>query len=108
MNGLPTNTFNQCLKLWQDMGAARRRRRIPVAMLAERAGILSITFSKIERGMSTVSVSAYASVLFALGLPDRFRDLVDASCDATGRVLEEERLLKRIRLSKSKGTNGGK
>lgn len=103
MNKLPIPLINALRKLGQDISDARKRRRIPMALLAERAGILPATLSKIERGTPTVSMGAYAAVLFSLGLIDRLRDLADANYDETGRILEEERLPKRIRLSKSKG-----
>ena len=108
MNKLPIPLINVLRKLGQDISDARKRRRIPMALLAERAGILPATLSKIERGMPTVSMGAYASVLFTLGLLDRLRDLADINYDAAGRMLEEERLPKRIRLSKTKGAANGK
>ena len=75
-----------------------RRRRIPTALLAERAFISRVTLSKIEKGDSGASVGAYATVLFVLGMTDRFADLADARHDAVGVALEDERLPKRIRL----------
>ena len=108
MSKLPIPLINVLRKLGQDISDARKRRRIPMALLAERAGILPATLAKIERGVPTVSMGAYASILFSLGLIDRLRDLADANYDATGRILEEERLPKRIRLPKSKGASDGK
>jgi transcriptional regulator with XRE-family HTH domain len=105
MNKLPIPLINILRRLGQDISDARKRRRIPMALLAERAGILPATLSKIEHGVPTVS---YASVLFSLGLIDRLRDLADANYDTTGRLLEEEHLPKRIRLRKSKGAENGK
>lgn len=96
---------NALRKLGQDIRDARRRRRIPMTLLAERAGILAATLSKIEKGVSTVSMGAYAAVLFSLGLTDRLRDIADANYDTVGRMLEEEHLPKRIRLKKSKSLN---
>jgi transcriptional regulator with XRE-family HTH domain len=86
-------------KLGQDIRDARRRRRIPVAILAERASISRMTLNRIEKGDAAVSVGNFATALFALGLIDRIADLADATHDSVGRELEEEQLPKRIRLS---------
>src|SRR6516165_968835 len=89
-------------KLGQDIRDARRRRRIPVAILAERASISRMTLNRIEKGDAAVSVGNYATALFALGLIDRIADLADAMHDKVGRELEEEHLPERIRLSRSR------
>ncbi len=95
-------------KLGQDINDARRRRRIPMALMAERAGIARTTLAKIEKGESTVSLGGYAAVIFVLGLTDRLQDLADANHDLIGRELEEEALPKRIYLPRSikKGKHG--
>jgi hypothetical protein len=85
-------------KLGADVRDARRRRRIPVAILAERASISRMTLNKIEKGDAGVSLGNYAMVLFALGLIDRLAALADATHDRVGREMEEERLPQRIRL----------
>jgi transcriptional regulator with XRE-family HTH domain len=84
-------------QLGQDIRDARRRRRIPVAILAERASISRMTLHKVERGELGVSVGAYATVLFVLGMVERLADLADPRNDAVGLALEEERLPQRIR-----------
>jgi transcriptional regulator with XRE-family HTH domain len=89
-------------KLGQDISAARRRRRIPTALMAERACISRMTLAKVEKGNTAVSFGIYASVLFVLGLTSRIADLADSNHDLVGRSLEEERLPKRIRLPKKK------
>ena len=87
-------------KLGHDIRDARRRRRIPVAILAQRASISRMTLNKIEKGDPGVSAGAYATVLFSLGMADRLADVADPRHDAVGRDLEEERLPERIRLSR--------
>src|SRR3984957_7915895 len=82
-------------KLGQDLRDARRRRRIPVAILAERASISRMTLNKIEKGDAGVYIGNYAAVLFALGLMDRISDLAGATHDTVGRELEEEQLPER-------------
>jgi transcriptional regulator with XRE-family HTH domain len=98
---LPVPVVRALRKLGQDIRDARRRRRIPAALLAERASIVRVTLNKIERGDAGVHIGNYAAVLFALGLVDRIAALADATHDAVGRALEEERLPQRIRLPRS-------
>lgn len=95
-HGLPFPVQKALHKLGQDINDARRRRRIPMALMAERADIAKATLAKIEKGDSSVSMGGYASVLFVLGLTDRLKDLVDAHHDLVGRELETEMLPKRI------------
>jgi transcriptional regulator with XRE-family HTH domain len=85
-------------KLGSDLRDARRRRRIPMALLAERAGLSRTTLTKIEKGDPGASVGAYAAVLFVLGMTDRLADLADPRHDGVGLFLEEERLPQRIRI----------
>ena len=86
------------LALGADMRDARLRRRIPAAVLAARARIARQTLHKIERGDPTVSMGAYASVLFALGMHDRIATLASAREDTVGLALDEERLPERVYL----------
>ncbi len=86
-------------KLGADIRDARRRRRLPVAILAERASISRMTFSKVEKGDPGVSMGIYATVLFVLGMGERLGELADVKLDAVGLVLDEERLPQRIRRS---------
>ena len=89
-------------KLGQDLSDARKRRRIPMQLAAERASISRTTLSKIERGEEGVSVGSYARILFVLGMIDRLIELADPSFDELGLRLEAEKLPKRIRISKNK------
>lgn len=98
---LPNPIKKALLKLGQDISDSRRRRRIPVALMAERADLSRSTLAKIEKGDPTVSLGGYATVLFVLGMTERLADLADATHDLVGRRLEEESLPKRIRLPSS-------
>ena len=94
-----SNPVSRALKSFgADLRDARLRRRIPAAILAERAGITRQTLHKIERGDPTVSMGGYASVLFALGMPERLAGLAAARDDAVGLALDEERLPERVYL----------
>lgn len=96
---LPVPVLRAMRKLGQDIRDARLRRRIPAALLAERASISRMTLSKVEKGDPGVHIGNYAAIIFALGLIDRLADLADATQDQVGRELEEEHLPKRIRLA---------
>lgn len=94
---LPLPVKRALKKLGHDLRDARRRRRIPTEILAERASISRATLYKIEKGDPGVALGNYAGVLFALGLADRLGALADASTDTLGLELEEEQLPQRIR-----------
>ena len=98
----PVPVVRALRKLGHDIRHARRLRRIPVAILAERASMSRTTLNKVEKGDPTVSVGSYATVLFALGMDDRLADVADPRHDAVGRELEEEHLPERIRLPRRK------
>jgi hypothetical protein len=94
---LPIPARRALRKLGHDIRDARRRRRIPVAIAAQRASISRTTLVKIEKGDSGVAIGIYATVLFVLGMVERLADLADPKNDAVGLRLEEEHLPLRIR-----------
>ena len=96
MLNLPIPVTRALRKLGHDIKDARRR-RIPMAIAAERASISKPTFIKVERGDPTVSIASYATVLYVLGMADRLGDLAASKNDAVGLQLEEENLPQRIR-----------
>jgi len=53
-------------KLGRDIRDARRRRRIPAAIAAQRASISRTTLVKVEKGDPGVAIGIYATVLFVL------------------------------------------
>ena len=87
-------------KLGADIKAARLRRRITMALMAERAFIARSTLQKVEQGDPGVSLGVYTIVLFILGLSERIADLADVGTDSVGLQLDEERLPKRVRATK--------
>ena len=93
-------------QLGRDTRDARRRRRIPAAILAERAGIGRMTLFRIEQGDPSVSLGAYACVWFSLGLIERLAGVADPAFDRTGREIEEEHLPQRIRLPRARSGAG--
>jgi DNA-binding XRE family transcriptional regulator len=105
---VPAPVLRALRKLGEDIRGARRRRRIPVAILAERASISRTTLNRIEKGDPAASLGNYATVLFALGMVDRLADVADPRHDSVGLELEEEHLPQRIRLSRRKSARPGK
>ena len=101
-NHLPLPVQRALRKLGGDLRDARRRRRIPVAIAAERASISRTTLVKLEKGDPGVSMGTYATMLFVMGMTERVADLADARSDTVGRQLEEEHLPQRIRMKKRK------
>lgn len=93
---LPISVKSTLRKLGSDIRDARRRRRIPAAVMAQRANISRTTLLNVEKGEPGVAIGTYTAVLFALGMLDRLRDLASAKTDEIGLALEEERLPKRI------------
>jgi len=94
---LPIPVRRALKKLGADICDARRRRRIPTAVMAERAFISRMTLNKVEKGNPGVGLGIYASVLFVLGMTERLADLADPRHDTVGLDLESERLPQRIR-----------
>jgi transcriptional regulator with XRE-family HTH domain len=105
MTNLPIPVIKALCKIGQDINDARRRRRITIELMAERAGLSRATVGKIEKGDPTTSMGGYASVLFVLGMEGRLSDLVDSAHDLVGRRLEDEKLPQRVRIPHRK--NGG-
>ena len=94
---LPIPASRALRKLGHDIKDARRRRRITMAIAAERASISKPTFIRVERGDPSVSIGSYATVLYVLGMADRLGDLAASKNDPVGLQLEEENLPQRIR-----------
>ena len=100
INNTPLPVKRALKKLGQDLCNARKRRRIPMKLAAERASISRTTLSKIERGDEGVSLGAYAKILFVLGMIQRLAELADPKLDELGMELEFESLPRRIRIPK--------
>lgn len=76
--------------LGRDINTSRRRHRNTAADMAERAGVSLKTYRAIERGSPSVSIGAYAMVLYALGLEQPLFQLAapDRDSGALARSLE--------------------
>ncbi|HDR14351.1 MAG TPA: helix-turn-helix domain-containing protein [Desulfobacteraceae bacterium] len=88
-------------KLGDDLKKARIRRRLTMALVAERAGISRETLSKIQKGDPTVAVGSYAMVIMALGMGTEWLDVADIRNDTWGQIIADEDLPKRVRARKT-------
>ena len=99
---MPIPVRKEITQLGHDIRVARKFRKLPMTILAERARISRITLAKVERGNPQVSIGIYASVLNGLGMGGGFAALAGGGKDWVGRLLVEEDLPKRIRRKGSK------
>ena len=97
---LPPRIARSLLKLGRDIDIARKKRRLTVAALCERAGISAPLYQRLITGAPGTSVGAYAMLLFALGMGTPFDKLMDASGDDAGLMLEHDRLPQRVRMAR--------
>lgn len=89
-------------KLGADIRDARRR-RLPMAVVAERAFTSRSTLQKVEAANGNGNVSIYAAVLQALGLLDGLGEIADIARDSVGQSLAGAELPKRVRLKPTSG-----
>ena len=94
------STKRALVKVGANIKRARLRRNIRAEVLAERAGISVDTLSAIEKGVSTVSIGAYAAVLAVLEMDN---DLEMIALDEEGKQrFKENNLKKRERATKNR------
>lgn len=98
---MPPPVRRSLVKFGQDIANARRRRHLTMAMMAERMGVATSTYRRIEQGDAAVTMGAYAMALFVLGFGGPLGEVVDSRRDDVGLRLEEERLPKRVRVGRT-------
>lgn len=77
----------QLAALGERLRLARKRRRLPAALMAERVGISRDTLHRLERGEAAVSLGTCLRVLRVLGLDTDLDRL--AADDVLGRKLQD-------------------
>lgn len=93
-------------KLGADIHDARRRRRLTMAVIAERAFTSRATLQRVEAGDPSVSIGIYAAALQALGLLDGLQEIADAARDTVGQSLATAALPQRVRMPRGGGGKG--
>ena len=78
-------------QLGENIKLARKRRKLTIIQVSERAGIHRATLDKIDKGEASGSLGAYFNVLRVLGLQSDFLKL--AADDEFGRKLQDLKLL---------------
>jgi transcriptional regulator with XRE-family HTH domain len=89
-------------KLGADLAEARKRRRLTMSVVADRAFTSRPTLQRIEAGDAGVGIGIYAAVLQALGLLDGLADLAAPAKDTVGQALAAAALPRRIRPKRSR------
>ena len=95
---LPLAVRRILVQLGEDLRSARRRRRLPLAIVAARALTTRQTVSRIEKGDPSVAMGTWATILFVLGMEERLAELAAPANDVLGQALETEKLPERVRL----------
>lgn len=90
----------------QDIQLARKKRRMTVDDFAERLGVAKGTVIRLERGEPGTSMGTLAMALLALGELHRINDLIDASRDDAGLILDRDNVPERVRRPRT--TSGRK
>lgn len=88
-------------QLAERIRIARQRRGWTVAETAARAGINRNTLTSLEHGKPGVSISAYISALWVLGLDRTLDAVADPDQDIHGKTLEASRRPQRARKSRA-------
>lgn len=98
----PAAARKALIQLGGDLRDARRRRRLPMAVVADRAFTSRSTLQRVEAGDPAVSMGIYASVMHTLGLLEGLGRAADPSMDPVGQALADAALPQRVRLKARK------
>ena len=92
-NNLPRIVLKDLETMGEQIKLARKRRKLSLAELAERAQCSVLTLMRVEKGEPTVSIGIYARVLYGLGLHGDLMHI--AENDKTGILITENEIMKR-------------
>lgn len=93
-------------RVGRNLALARRRRQLSQEALAERIGASVNTVRRMEDGHPGTALQYFARALQVFGELDQFEQLMDTAQDATGLVLMDEKLPKRVRTRRTGGEPG--
>ena len=105
MKVVPAAVRRVLRKLGADIHDARRRRKLPMAVVAERAFTSRSTLQRVEAGDTAVSIGIYAGVLQALGLLEGLGQVADIGIDSIGQALASADLPKHVHLKRPAGSS---
>lgn len=94
----PVAVVRAVTRLGQNITRARIRRGLRQVDLAKKTGLAPGTLKRIEEGSPTTALSAYFTVLWALGLEREFENLASPDRDEEGKALELARQPKRVHI----------
>ena len=97
---LPAQVSERVDNLGHRVRVARVRRGMSIADLAAKAGLNRNTLNALELGRPGVSLGAFVTVLWALGLDETLEGLANPDADTHGKTLEASRRPKRVRKSR--------
>ncbi len=97
---LPIPVRRALATLGSDVSAARKRRGLTLAAMAERVFATRQTIARIERGDAGVAIGTYATALFVLGLLHRLQEVAAPAADQLGMDLDHEKLPRRVRTKR--------
>lgn len=83
-SGLPPQSQRAIAQLGKDVALARRRRKLPQRLMAERMLISVQTLQRLEAGDPTVGLAVLASALHVFGMTARLASLAAPDTDRAG------------------------
>ena len=96
---VPPSARKALAAMGENIRLARLRRKLSMALVAERAGISVPTLRAIEQGSPSVAIGSYATVLLAIGMKDELSHV--AANDELGRYLQDQDLEPKKRAPRS-------
>lgn len=81
---MPPQSQRAITQLGKDVSLARRRRKLPQRLMAERMLVSVQTLQRLEAGDPTVGLAVLASALHVLGMTQRLAALVAPDSDRAG------------------------
>ena len=93
-SSLPAHSQRALAQLGKDISIARRRRKLPQRLMAERMLVSVQTLQRLEAGDPTVGLAVLASALHVFGMTQRLAELVAPDSDRAGMSEDLARLPK--------------